>query len=202
MVEWMSYPLYYAFDGAMPPQRAGAAHATIYPYGPFPAGDGKTVMLGLQNEREWSAFCKLVLRRPGLAAEQVDRAPRRGPDRQRPHERHARRVETPAAACAWSMDSGRHTDRPDPRLVATRRQRGLGAAHGRRASTRPAHRRHPCRARLERCRHPVAPHRRRRLSRRKLPSASTRRRRRAVMPRSCRSRSPPTTDAPRPWAAS
>ena len=66
MVEWMGYPLYYAFDGAMPPPRAGAAHATIYPYGPFPAGDGKTVMLGLQNEREWAAFCEKVLRRPEL----------------------------------------------------------------------------------------------------------------------------------------
>jgi itaconate CoA-transferase len=67
MVEWMSYPLYYSFDGATPPPRAGAAHATIYPYGPFPAGDGKTVMLGLQNEREWEVFCERVLQRPGLA---------------------------------------------------------------------------------------------------------------------------------------
>lgn len=67
MVEWMSYPLYYAFDGADPPPRAGAAHATIYPYGPFPAGDGRTVMLGLQNEREWAAFCARVLERPELA---------------------------------------------------------------------------------------------------------------------------------------
>jgi len=49
LAEWMSYPLYYAFDGAEPPARSGAAHATIYPYGPFPAGDGKTLMLGLQN---------------------------------------------------------------------------------------------------------------------------------------------------------
>src|SRR5678809_335110 len=57
MVEWMSYPLYYAFDGAEPPPRSGAAHATIYPYGPFPAGDGGVVMLGLQNEREWQVFC-------------------------------------------------------------------------------------------------------------------------------------------------
>jgi itaconate CoA-transferase len=70
MVEWMGYPLYYAFDGATPPPRAGAAHATIYPYGPFPAGDGKTVMLGLQNEREWVAFCKQVLRRPELATDE------------------------------------------------------------------------------------------------------------------------------------
>jgi len=67
MVEWMSYPLYYAHDGASPPPRAGAAHATIYPYGPFPAGDGKVVMLGLQNEREWASFCSQVLEAPELA---------------------------------------------------------------------------------------------------------------------------------------
>src|SRR5947199_8760088 len=67
LVEWMNYPLYYAFEGAQPPARTGASHATIYPYGPFPAGDGKTVMLGLQNEREWEMFCKTVLQRPELA---------------------------------------------------------------------------------------------------------------------------------------
>jgi len=69
MVEWMSFPLYYAFEGAAPPRRAGAAHATIYPYGPFPTGDGRTIMLGLQNEREWLVFCRDVLRRPELAAD-------------------------------------------------------------------------------------------------------------------------------------
>ncbi|EHR71645.1 putative acyl-CoA transferase/carnitine dehydratase [Burkholderiales bacterium JOSHI_001] len=67
MAEWMGYPLYYAFEGAAPPPRAGAAHATIYPYGPFPSGDGKTVMLGLQNEREWQQFCDQVLQQPDLA---------------------------------------------------------------------------------------------------------------------------------------
>lgn len=69
LVEWMNYPLYYAIDGASPPPRAGASHATIYPYGPFPAGDGKNVMLGLQNEREWVAFCDKVLLRSELAQE-------------------------------------------------------------------------------------------------------------------------------------
>lgn len=69
MVEWMNYPLYYAFDGAAPPPRAGAAHATIYPYGPFPTGDGGCVMLGLQNEREWSVFCREVLHQPSLATD-------------------------------------------------------------------------------------------------------------------------------------
>ena len=69
MVEWMSYPLYYAFAGAAPPTRAGAAHATIYPYGPFAAGDDRMVMLGVQNEREWQAFCNDVLERPDLAGD-------------------------------------------------------------------------------------------------------------------------------------
>jgi len=69
LVEWMSYPLYYAYEGAPPPSRTGASHATIYPYGPFPAEDGKTVMLGLQNEREWVAFCSKVLLRPELATD-------------------------------------------------------------------------------------------------------------------------------------
>jgi len=67
MAEWMSYPLYYSFDGAAPPARSGASHATIYPYGPFTAGDGKTVILGLQNEREWRVFCEQVLLHPELA---------------------------------------------------------------------------------------------------------------------------------------
>lgn len=69
MAEWMSYPLYYAMDGAAPPPRAAASHATIYPYGPFPAGDGKVVMLGLQNEREWAVFCSKVLQQPTLATD-------------------------------------------------------------------------------------------------------------------------------------
>ena len=67
MVEWMGFPMYYAFEGGTPPVRAGAAHASIYPYGPFPVGDGATIMLGLQNEREWRVFCAQVLRQAELA---------------------------------------------------------------------------------------------------------------------------------------
>jgi itaconate CoA-transferase len=69
MTEWMGYPLYYAIDGQSPPALSGAAHATIYPYGPLPTGDGKTVMLGLQNEREWKVFCERVLEQPALATD-------------------------------------------------------------------------------------------------------------------------------------
>jgi itaconate CoA-transferase len=67
LAEWMSFPMYYAWEGAPPPPRAGASHATIYPYGPFKAGDGKSVVLGLQNEREWAVFCDKVMGQPSLA---------------------------------------------------------------------------------------------------------------------------------------
>ncbi len=70
LTEWMSFPMYYAYKGAEPPPRNGASHATIYPYGPFKAGDGKTVMLGLQNEREWVQFCEIVLENPALAQDE------------------------------------------------------------------------------------------------------------------------------------
>ena len=69
LAEWMSYPLYYAYAGATPPPRSAASHATIYPYGPFTAGDGGTVMLGLQNEREWLGFCDGVLQQPTLTTD-------------------------------------------------------------------------------------------------------------------------------------
>ena len=67
--EWMGFPMYYAFEGQTPPPRNGAAHATIYPYGPIKTGDGRMVMLGLQNEREWKTFCVDVLGREDLVAD-------------------------------------------------------------------------------------------------------------------------------------
>ena len=66
MAEWMGFPMYFAFDGAAPPPRNGAGHATIYPYGPYDTADGG-VLFGLQNDREWAAFAKIVLERPDLA---------------------------------------------------------------------------------------------------------------------------------------
>lgn len=67
--EWMGYPLYYGVYGGSPPQRSGARHAVIAPYGPFAGGDGEVVYLGIQNEREWQAFCTGVLEQPGLATD-------------------------------------------------------------------------------------------------------------------------------------
>jgi crotonobetainyl-CoA:carnitine CoA-transferase CaiB-like acyl-CoA transferase len=65
--EWMGFPAYFTNYGGSPPPRSGAYHATIVPYGPFRAGDGKTVFLSIQNEREFARFCDLVLRNAALA---------------------------------------------------------------------------------------------------------------------------------------
>jgi itaconate CoA-transferase len=67
LAEWMGYPLYYTHFGGTPPARTGPDHATIVPYGRYQTGDGKSVMLGLQNEREWAVFCEKVLLQPELA---------------------------------------------------------------------------------------------------------------------------------------
>lgn len=67
--EWMGYPYYYSVYGGTPPARSGASHATIAPYGPFTAGDGVTLNLGLQAAREWEAFCRDFLLRPELVAD-------------------------------------------------------------------------------------------------------------------------------------
>ncbi len=69
LVEWMGFPLHYAEGTGAAPRRAGTSHAAIAPYGTFRAGDGTEVVLGIQNEREWAAFCATVLERPELATD-------------------------------------------------------------------------------------------------------------------------------------
>ena len=65
--EWMSQPYYFEHYGGTAPARTGASHPTIAPYGPHRAGDGRDVLLGIQNEREWTRFCAEVLSAPELA---------------------------------------------------------------------------------------------------------------------------------------
>ena len=68
--EWMGFPAYFTNYGGQPPLRTGASHATIFPYGPFTAGDGKTIFIGIQNEREWDLFCSQVLVKPELGKDE------------------------------------------------------------------------------------------------------------------------------------
>jgi itaconate CoA-transferase len=81
LAEWMSFPMYYAHEGQSPPPRSGASHASIYPYGPFPTRNG-VVILGIQNEREWSVFCEKVLGNKQLAGDpRFDANPKRNANR-------------------------------------------------------------------------------------------------------------------------
>jgi len=68
--EWMGQPAYYAGYGDAAPPRIGANHATIAPYGPCRTGDGGSILLGIQNGREWTRFCADVLKRPDLAGDE------------------------------------------------------------------------------------------------------------------------------------
>jgi crotonobetainyl-CoA:carnitine CoA-transferase CaiB-like acyl-CoA transferase len=68
--EWMGQPAYYAAYGHAAPPRSGANHASIAPYGPFRTGDGGSILLGIQNAREWTRFCADVLQQPELAGDE------------------------------------------------------------------------------------------------------------------------------------
>jgi len=57
MADWMNVPLLYWEGTGRAPQRVGLAHPSICPYGAFATADGKLVLISIQNEREWAAFC-------------------------------------------------------------------------------------------------------------------------------------------------
>jgi len=59
--EWVAAPAYYTKYGGAEPRRVGSAHATIAPYGTFATADGASIVLAVQNEREWNRFCEVVL---------------------------------------------------------------------------------------------------------------------------------------------
>ena len=67
LAEWMGYPLHYTVGGGTPPARSGAQHAAIAPYGPYTTRDGVTLLISVQNDREWRRLCADVLGRPELA---------------------------------------------------------------------------------------------------------------------------------------
>jgi formyl-CoA transferase len=69
LAEWMGSPAYYTKYSGLEPLRVGAEHATIAPYGAYDTADGSRVMLAIQSQREWSAFCDAVLGQPSLATD-------------------------------------------------------------------------------------------------------------------------------------
>ena len=116
--EWMGFPMYYAFEGQTPPARSGASHAAIYPYGPFQAGDGGAIVLGLQNEREWKLFCERVMQNTALATD-----PRFSSNAKR----HENRIELKAIidACFAELTTTQVCERLDQAPIANARMNDM-----------------------------------------------------------------------------
>jgi crotonobetainyl-CoA:carnitine CoA-transferase CaiB-like acyl-CoA transferase len=68
IADWLTVPLL-AHESGRSPQRTGLSHPSIAPYGPFRAGDGRTILISIQSDREWRAFCAGVLRAPELGTD-------------------------------------------------------------------------------------------------------------------------------------
>lgn len=66
MSDWMTVPLMHYEYGGHAPDRVGLNHPTIAPYGVYTSGDGESVLISIQNEREWQLFCNEILEMPEL----------------------------------------------------------------------------------------------------------------------------------------
>lgn len=70
LADWMNVPYLQHRYGKATPKRVGLKHPSIAPYGAYACGDGKVVLISIQNEREWQNLCSIVLARPELSQEQ------------------------------------------------------------------------------------------------------------------------------------
>ncbi|WP_328603975.1 CoA transferase [Amycolatopsis sp. NBC_00345] len=118
LTEWVGFPLYYTVYGGTQPARTGLSHAAIAPYGPFLCGDGETIFLAVQNDREWQRLCADVLRQPELAAQDSFATN----DARSEHRDELRAVIEAAFA---PLDSATVLDRLDAASIANARLRGI-----------------------------------------------------------------------------
>jgi len=66
IADWMTVPLLHQDYAHRAPQRQGLNHPTIAPYGAYSCDDGQSIVLSIQNHREWINFCEQVLLQPEL----------------------------------------------------------------------------------------------------------------------------------------
>ena len=76
LADWMAVPLLWHDYGGKAPERIGLAHPSICPYGAFKTADGKTILLSIQNEREWRSFCTDILEDSDFAKQYPDNSSR------------------------------------------------------------------------------------------------------------------------------
>ena len=61
MADWMNVPYLQTRYGGKPPTRVGLRHPSIAPYGAYRCADGKSVLISVQNEREWARLCTEII---------------------------------------------------------------------------------------------------------------------------------------------
>ena len=66
LADWMNVPYIQSQYGGREIRRPGLHHPTIAPYGAYQCGDGRQLLLSIQNEREWQRLCSDVLEQPEL----------------------------------------------------------------------------------------------------------------------------------------
>ncbi len=66
IAEWMTVPLLHQDYLGSAPKNVGLAHPTVAPYGAFVSSDGHTLLISIQNDREWRDFVKRILRDDSL----------------------------------------------------------------------------------------------------------------------------------------
>ena len=66
LADWMNVPYIQSHYGGREIRRPGLHHPTIAPYGAYQCGDGRQLLLSIQNEREWQRLCGDVLGQPDL----------------------------------------------------------------------------------------------------------------------------------------
>ena len=71
IADWMTVPLLQRDYTGAGPQRVGLAHPSIAPYGGFATRDGTTLVICVQNDREWRDLAEQV-----MASAQLARDPR------------------------------------------------------------------------------------------------------------------------------
>jgi len=66
LADWMNVPYLQTVYGKRKVKRAGLHHATIAPYGVYKCKQDELILISIQNEREWSSLCSLVLKKTDL----------------------------------------------------------------------------------------------------------------------------------------
>ena len=66
LVDMMTPPILQT-EAGKEPARIGFSHTAIAPYGAYNTKGGDQIVIAVQNQREWTAFCEQVLEHPGVS---------------------------------------------------------------------------------------------------------------------------------------